>query len=38
VWQTHLAVSEADVQALDFAATPEEAVAIIKEKSQGVKL
>ncbi len=37
-WQTHLAVSEADVKALDFAATPEEAVAIIKEKSQGVKL
>ena len=37
-WQTHLAVSDADVQALDFAATPEEAVAIIKEKSQGVKL
>jgi uncharacterized protein (TIGR00730 family) len=35
-WRQHLAVSEADVRALDFAKTPEEAVAIIIEKSQGV--
>lgn len=35
-WQKHLAVSERDVAALDFATTPEEAVAIIQEKSQGV--
>lgn len=37
-WREHLAVSEKDVAALDFANTPEEAVAIIKEKSQGVIL
>jgi uncharacterized protein (TIGR00730 family) len=37
-WQEHLVVSEKDVAALDFANTPEEAVAIIKEKSQGVVL
>src|SRR5882762_4188221 len=35
-WQKHLAVSEADVGALDFAGTAEEAVAIVKEKSKGV--
>src|SRR4030081_1678955 len=35
-WQNYLAVSDADVQTLDFASTPEEAVAIIKEKSAGV--
>jgi uncharacterized protein (TIGR00725 family) len=35
-WQEHLAVTEADVAALDFAKTPEEAVAIINEKSRGV--
>ena len=35
-WREHLAVSEADVSLLDFAATPEEAVAIITEKSKGV--
>lgn len=35
-WQEHLAVSDKDIAALDFANTPEEAVAIIKEKSQGV--
>jgi uncharacterized protein (TIGR00730 family) len=35
-WQRHLAVSEADVAALDFAQTAEEAVAIIQEKTQGV--
>jgi uncharacterized protein (TIGR00730 family) len=35
-WREHLAVSEADVAMLDFAATPEEAVAIISEKSKGV--
>jgi hypothetical protein len=29
-------VSESDVSLLDFAATPEEAVAIITEKSKGV--
>ena len=38
VWQEHLVVSDDDVAALDFAQTPEEAVAIIKEKSQGVTL
>ena len=38
VWQEQLVVSDADVAALDFAQTPEEAVAIIKEKSQGVTL
>lgn len=37
-WREHLVVSEKDVAALDFASTPEEAVAIIKEKSQGVIL
>ncbi len=35
-WQEHLAVNDLDVAALDFASTPEEAVAIIKERSQGV--
>jgi uncharacterized protein (TIGR00730 family) len=35
-WQRHLAVNDEDVAALDFAQTAEEAVAIIKEKSQGV--
>src|SRR6266850_2156037 len=37
-WQQHLAVSDNDVAALDFAKTPEEAVSIIKEKSKGVIL
>lgn len=37
-WQKHLVVSNEDVSALDFAQTPEEAVAIISEKSQGVIL
>src|SRR6266436_9547209 len=37
-WQKHLVVSQEDVAALDFAETPEEAVAIISEKSQGVTL
>jgi uncharacterized protein (TIGR00730 family) len=32
-WQRHLAVNEADVAILNFARTPEDAVAIIKEKS-----
>src|SRR5258708_5614242 len=35
-WQRQLAVNDTDVQILDFADTPEEAVAIIKEKSKGV--
>lgn len=35
-WQRHLAVSDEDVKLLDFAGTPEDAVAIINEKSQGV--
>jgi len=35
-WQKFLAVSDADVAALDFAETAEEAVDIIKLKSQGV--
>src|SRR5215470_9714472 len=37
-WQKSLAVSEHDVAALDFANTPEEAVEIIKVKSQGVEV
>jgi uncharacterized protein (TIGR00730 family) len=37
-WQKHLAVSDRDVAALDFAGTPEEALAIIEEKSKGVIL
>lgn len=37
-WQRYLAVSDLDVAALDFALTPEEAVEIIKAKSQGVEL
>jgi uncharacterized protein (TIGR00725 family) len=37
-WQQCLAVSREDVAALDFASTAEEAVAIIKEKTQGVVL
>lgn len=37
-WQQHLAVTDADIAVLDFANTAEEAVAIIKEKSQGVIL
>jgi uncharacterized protein (TIGR00725 family) len=37
-WQKYLAVSDLDVAALDFANTPEEAVEIIKAKSQGVQL
>ncbi len=35
-WQRSLAVSDSDVAALDFADTPEQAVEIIKLKSQGV--
>jgi uncharacterized protein (TIGR00725 family) len=35
-WQRSLAVSDADVAALDFATTAEAAVEIIKVKSQGV--
>ncbi len=35
-WQRHLVVTDKDVQILDFAATPEDAVAIIREKSEGV--
>jgi uncharacterized protein (TIGR00730 family) len=37
-WKRSLAVSDDDVAALDFAQTPEEAVAVIKEKSPGVVL
>ena len=37
-WKRSLAVSDADIAALDFARTPEEAVAVIKEKSPGVVL
>jgi uncharacterized protein (TIGR00725 family) len=37
-WQKFLAVTDADVAALDFATTPEEAVEIVKLKSQGVRL
>jgi len=35
-WQTNLAVSDNDVHFLDFADTPEEAVAIVKDKSAAV--
>ncbi|HEY6119480.1 MAG TPA: LOG family protein [Pyrinomonadaceae bacterium] len=35
-WRRHLAVSERDVESLDFAMTAEEAVSIIQQKSQGV--
>lgn len=35
-WQQHLAVNETDVAMLNFANTPEEAVAIIKGKADGV--
>jgi len=35
-WQRRLAVNDADVQILNFASTPEEAVAIINEKSKEV--
>jgi uncharacterized protein (TIGR00730 family) len=37
-WQKHLVVSAADVALLDVAATPEEAVGIIIEKSKGVNV
>ena len=37
-WQRCLAVSENDIRALDFAETAEQAVEIIKTKSQGVVL
>lgn len=37
-WQKFLAVTDADVARLDFALTAEEAVEIIKVKSQGVEL
>lgn len=37
-WQRCLVVSDHDVAVLDFARTPEEAVALIREKSQGVVL
>ena len=35
-WQSHLAVNDQDVSLLDFAGTPDEAVSIIKSKSDGV--
>jgi uncharacterized protein (TIGR00725 family) len=37
-WRKHLVVSDEDVRILDLAATPEEAVAIIVEKSKGVSV
>ncbi|HEY0405631.1 MAG TPA: LOG family protein [Pyrinomonadaceae bacterium] len=37
-WREHLVVSDKDVSVLDFAQTPEEAVAVIKQKSEGVIL
>ncbi len=37
-FQRHLVVSDADVSLLDFAATPEEAVKIIQEKSKEVSI
>ncbi len=35
-WRKNLVVSDRDVSVLDFAATPEQAVAVINEKSQNV--
>src|SRR5256885_14867879 len=35
-WQQYLAVSDEDVNSLDFASTPEEAAEIIQAKSRGV--
>jgi len=37
-WRAHLVVSEQDISLLNYARTPEEAVQIIKEKSEGVGL
>jgi uncharacterized protein (TIGR00730 family) len=37
-WRKHLAVSDQDVAALDFAQTPEEAVGIINRKAKAVVL
>ena len=37
-WRKHLVVSEEDVRILDLAATPEEAVGIILDKSKGVRV
>lgn len=37
-WQASLAVSDADVACLDFASTAEEAVELVKVKSQGVTI
>ena len=37
-WQESLAVSDSDLAVLDFAQTPEQAVEIIKAKSQGVEI
>ena len=37
-WRRHLVVSDADVALLDVALTPEDAVRIIIEKSEGVKV
>ncbi|HEX8707216.1 MAG TPA: LOG family protein [Pyrinomonadaceae bacterium] len=37
-WRRHLVVNDADVSALDFAGTPEEAVSIITEKAKGVSV
>jgi hypothetical protein len=35
-WQRYLAVTDSDVNILDFARTPEEAVAIINDKAKDV--
>ena len=37
-WQRHLAVNDTDVRMLEFAATAEEAVRIIRERSQSVTI
>ena len=37
-WREHLVVSDADIKMLDLASTPDEAVAIIIEKSKGVRV
>jgi hypothetical protein len=37
-WREHLVVSDADIEMLDLARTPDEAVEIIIEKSKGVRV
>jgi len=37
-WQQHLVVSDRDVSLLDFASTPEEAVKVVSQKAEEVRL